>query len=324
MRLAFSSARGGANDRSLAENDPNRVPVGPVGLEKGAETHVRERFAWARWRLSVNFANIIWRDRPIALEYAWIEGPRADAPVLLFLHEGLGSRSMWRDFPDRVCQAVGFRGLIYSRPGYGRSTPRPASETWGVDYLHCQAREVLPAFLSAIGLDPTRTPLWLFGHSDGGSIALLYAASFPQSLTGAIVVAPHIMVEDLTIENIAKARTTYLETDLPKKLERYHDDPDSAFWGWNDAWLQPPFREWSIEGELASIRCPLLAIQGVDDEYGTLEQIRGIARRLPQTELLEMPGCGHSPHRDQPEALIAAIEAFIRKTSHPVREPDKD
>lgn len=264
--------------------------------------------------MSVQFTEIAWRDRPVTIEYEWIEGP-ANAPVILFLHEGLGSRSMWRDFPTRLCQAAGCRGLVYSRPAYGKSTPRPASEAWGLDFMHRQAQEVLPAFLGAIHLDPTRTPLWLFGHSDGGSITLLYAAAFPQALAGAIVMAPHIMVEDLTIENIVNARTAYLETDLPKKLGRYHDDPDSAFWGWNDIWLHPPFKHWSIEAELAPIRCPLLAIQGVDDEYGTLEQIHGIARRLPQTELLELPNCGHSPHRDQPEALIAAVTAFIQKTN---------
>ena len=264
--------------------------------------------------MSVQFAEIAWRGRQVAIEYEWIEGP-ADRPVLLFLHEGLGSRSMWREFPSRLCQAAGCRGLVYSRPGYGKSTPRPAPEAWGLDFMHRQAQEVLPAFLSALPLDPKSTPLWLFGHSDGGSISLLYAAAFPQALAGAIVMAPHIMVEDLTIANIVNARTAYLETDLPKKLGRYHDDPDSAFWGWNDIWLHPPFKDWSIEAELAPIRCPLLAIQGIDDAYGTLEQIRGIARRLPQTELLELPNCGHSPHRDQPESLIAAVTAFIQKTN---------
>jgi pimeloyl-ACP methyl ester carboxylesterase len=262
--------------------------------------------------MSVEFAEIVWRDRPIVIEHEWIEGP-ADAPVLLFLHEGLGSRAMWRDFPTRLCQAAGCRGLVYSRPGYGKSTPRPAQEAWGLDFMHRQAQEVLPAFLSAIRLDPARTPLWLFGHSDGGSIALLFAAAYPQAPAGAIVMAPHIMVEDLTIANIVKAREAYQGTDLPKKLGRYHDDPDSAFWGWNDIWLHPPFKDWSIEAELAPIRCRLLAVQGVDDEYGTLEQIHGIARRLTQTELLELPACGHSPHRDQPEALIAAVTAFIQK-----------
>jgi pimeloyl-ACP methyl ester carboxylesterase len=121
------------------------------------------------------------------------------------------------------------------------------------------------------------------------------------------------MVEDLSIESIARARTAYLEDDLREKLAKYHADPDSAFWGWNDIWLHPPFREWSIEAEIASIACPLLAVQGLDDEYGTLEQIRGIARRVPQTRLLELAECRHSPHRDQPDRLVAAVAAFIRQ-----------
>ena len=179
--------------------------------------------------------------------------------------------------------------------------------------MHRQAHEVLPALLRALGVDTMQRPPWLFGHSDGGSIALLYAARFPQALAGAIVLAPHILVEDLSVDSISKARTAYLETDLPQRLAKYHADPDSAFWGWNDVWLNPTFKQWSIEAETASIRCPLLALQGAGDEYGTLEQIRGIARRVPQAELLELPDCGHSPHRDQPQRLIAATAAFIAR-----------
>ena len=269
--------------------------------------------------MTIEFVEIAWRGRPVVIEHEWIparktEAPNDATPVILFLHEGLGSRSMWRDFPTRLCEAAGCRGLVYSRPGYGKSTPRAAEEAWGLDFMHRQAQEVLPAFLRAVALDPARTPLWLFGHSDGGSISLLYAAAFPQALAGAVVAAPHIMVEDLTITNIVKAREAYLATDLPKKLGRHHDDPDSAFWGWNDIWLHPPFKDWSIEDELAPIACPLLAVQGVDDEYGTMEQIRGIARRIPRTELLELPACGHSPHRDQPDKLIATVTRFIHQS----------
>jgi pimeloyl-ACP methyl ester carboxylesterase len=265
--------------------------------------------------MSVRFVEIDWGGRRVRMEHAFIAADTPAAPLIVFLHEGLGSLAMWKDFPQRLCAAAGCRGLVYSRPGYGRSTPRAAEEAWDLDFMHRQAHEVLPALLTALAIEPARERLWLFGHSDGGSIALLYAARFPDAPAGAIVLAPHIMVEDLSIESIAKARTAYLESDLRERLAKYHDDPDSAFWGWNDIWLRPPFRQWSIESELASIRCPLLAVQGLDDEYGTLEQIRGIARRVPGTELLELPQCRHSPHRDQPERLIAAVTDFIFRHS---------
>ena len=256
----------------------------------------------------VDFVEIDWAGRPVHIEHAWIARERAAAPLVVFLHEGLGSLSMWRDFPQRLCDAARCRGLVYSRPGYGRSTPRAAEEAWGLDFMHRQAREVLPALLAALGV--SENP-WLFGHSDGGSIALLHAAHRRLHTAGAIVVAPHIRVEDLSLASIAKAREAYETTDLRQHLARHHDDPDSAFWGWNRIWLDPPFRHWSIEDEIASITCPLLAVQGVDDEYGTLEQIRGIARCVAGTQLLELAACGHSPHRDQPDALLAAAAAFI-------------
>ncbi|MHB1667890.1 alpha/beta fold hydrolase [Thiomonas sp.] len=259
---------------------------------------------------AAQFADIDWRGRCIEVEYQWIAGA-AVAPLLIFLHEGLGSLSMWKDFPQRLCEAAGCRGLVYSRPGYGASTPRHDGETWLPDFMHRQAYEVLPALLAALGVDPKRDRPWLFGHSDGGSIALLYAAHFPDQVAGAIVLAPHIMVEQLSVDSIEQARLAYLETDLRRRLARYHADPDSAFWGWNRIWLDPRFRNWSIEDEVPQIRCPLLAMQGLDDEYGTLEQIHGIARRLPQARLLEIPDCGHSPHRDQAEVVLAAATAFI-------------
>jgi pimeloyl-ACP methyl ester carboxylesterase len=260
---------------------------------------------------SVSFVEIAPAGRPQRIEVQRVGSAGAAAPVIVFLHEGLGSVAMWRDFPARLCEAAGARGLVYSRPGYGRSTARPADERWTPQFMHQQAHDILPALLRALQIDPARDPLWLFGHSDGGSIALLYAARFPQALQGAIVLAPHILVEDISVTSIEQAREAYLETDLKQRLARYHDDPDSAFWGWNDIWLDPAFRDWSIEQEIAAIRCPLLAIQGVDDEYGTLEQIRGIARRVPQARLLELPDCGHSPHKDQPQAVIDAAAAFM-------------
>lgn len=258
------------------------------------------------------FAEIDWNGRRVRIEHAWVNTARRDAPLLVFLHEGLGSLAMWRDFPVRLCETAGCRGLVYSRPGYGRSTPRAADEAWAPDFMHRQALQVLPALLQALGVDTRTDRPWLFGHSDGGSISLIHAAHHPQQVAGAIVLAPHIRVEDLSVASIAQAHSAYETTDLRARLARYHDDPDSAFRGWNDIWLHPGFRAWSIEEELRGISCPLLAVQGLDDEYGTLEQIRGIARRVPQTELLELPACGHSPHKDQPAVLTDAVCRFIR------------
>jgi pimeloyl-ACP methyl ester carboxylesterase len=210
-----------------------------------------------------------------------------------------------------LCAAGGVRGLVYSRPGYGRSTPRPPEEAWPVTFMHIQAYEVLPAVLAALEIDAERSPPWLFGHSDGASIALLYGARYPDRVAGIVAAAPHIFVEPVTIDNIARARRAYREGGLKAGLARYHDDPDSAFFGWNDIWLDPAFAAWTIEAELAAIRCPVLAIQGEDDEYGTLAQITGIRDRLPATRLVALPDCGHAPHRDQPQALIAAVLDFV-------------
>jgi pimeloyl-ACP methyl ester carboxylesterase len=255
-------------------------------------------------------ANIVWRQQPVQIEYQWVGADRPDAPLVVFLHEGLGSVAMWRDFPAALCADTGCRGLVYSRPGYGHSTPRAPDEHWGPDFLHQQAHEVLPALLLALGLDTLVRPPWLFGHSDGGSIALLHAARFPERVAGIIALAPHIFVEDLSVRSIAQAREAYLNTDLRQRLARYHDHPDSAFWGWNDIWLDPAFRNWRIDSELSAICCPVLAVQGLDDEYGTLAQIEGIAAALPGAELLALPDCGHSPQRDQPLALVSAAGEF--------------
>jgi len=234
-------------------------------------------------------------------------GPTARAPMV-FLHEGLGSVAMWRDWPAQLCQATGREGWVYSRRGYGQSDAVPEVRGAGrlkPDYMHDEAWTVLPALLKALDVE---TPV-LVGHSDGGSIALLHASRF--AVSACVVMAPHVMVEDLSVQSIRAARDAFTERDLRQRLARYHDDPDSAFYGWNRIWLHPPFKQWSIEAEIAAIRCPILAVQGLDDEYGTLEQIRGIARGVPHTQLLELPACGHSPHRDQPEALIEAATSFF-------------
>ncbi|MEP7085659.1 MAG: alpha/beta hydrolase [Betaproteobacteria bacterium] len=243
------------------------------------------------------------------LEYQLIDPQRTSARWLVFLHEGLGSIAMWRDFPSRLCAAVGCRGLVFSRFGYGGSDPLTAPRL--VDFMHDEALVVLPAVLDHLHItDPI-----LFGHSDGGSIALLHAGLARRPLTAIVVLAPHVLVEDISITSIEAAKVAYDATDLREKLRRYHDDPDSAFRGWNDIWLHPDFRSWNIEACLPGIRCPVLAIQGVDDEYGTLKQIELIRRGAVNApvELLALPDCGHSPHRDQPEAVIAATRAFIER-----------
>jgi pimeloyl-ACP methyl ester carboxylesterase len=254
------------------------------------------------------FAAVTWGGRAVRIEYQWVGQGKT---TCVFLHEGLGSRAMWRDFPAQLCEALGMRGLVYSRPAYGKSTPRAADERWDTDFMHRQAHEVLPALLDALGV---REPVWLYGHSDGGSIALLFAARFPQRTAGLIVAAPHIFVENLSVTSIEQTRIAYLETDLRDKLARYHDDVDSAFWGWNDIWLHPDFSTWNIEALLPDITCPLLAIQGVDDEYGTLAQIDRIARAARGVRRLELAACGHAAHRDQPEAVLAATVQFLAGT----------
>ena len=253
------------------------------------------------------FVTLALPGRTLRLEVQWVGVDRRDAPVVVFLHEGLGSVAMWRDFPAQFCAAHGLRGLVYSRYAYGRSTPRPHDEPFPVDFMHTEAREVLPALLDVLDIERA----WLFGHSDGGSIALLAAAAHPTRVQGLVVVAPHCFVEPVSLESIARARDAYRGEGLRERLAKYHDDVDSAFGGWNGVWLDPAFERWNIEAELDAITCPVLAVQGEADEYGTLEQVRAIQRRLPKTRLLILPGCGHSPHREQPQALVAQAGAFI-------------
>ncbi len=263
-------------------------------------------------RSHTRFAHIQWAGLPQRIEYTLLGSTNAAAPLMVFLHEGLGSLSMWRDFPQQLCQALGWRGLVYSRPGYGQSTPRPADEHWQPDFMHRQALDVLPALLTALGVDTAQDPVWLFGHSDGGSIALLNAALRPAHTAGVVVLAPHILVEDISVASIEQARLAYLHSDLKQRLARHHADPDSAFWGWNNVWLSAAFRTWNITAELSAITCPVLAVQGLDDEYGSLAQIRGIRDALPHTQLLELAACGHSPHKDQPQAVMGAVTAWAR------------
>ncbi len=257
----------------------------------------------------IRFASLVWQGRELQLEYAWVGATASAFPPVVFLHEGLGSLAMWKDFPERFCSEHGLRGLVFSRYSYGRSSPKAPDERWAPDYMHAQAHEVLPMLLEQLRIERP----WLFGHSDGASIALLHAARF--EVAGLVVLAPHLFVEDLAIASIEGARQAYAASDLRTRLARHHADPDSAFRGWNDIWLDPAFRSWNIEAELDRITCPLLAVQGADDEYGTLAQIHAIQTRLPKTRLLVIPNCGHSPHRDQPELLASEAARFIHE--HP-------
>lgn len=261
----------------------------------------------------VAFTQVDWAGRNDRIEYQWLAPDRTTAPLMVFLHEGLGSLAMWKDFPQRLCDAVGMRGLVFSRSGYGKSTPREAGELWPIDFMRGQAEDFMPAFFAAIGLPPTERP-WLFGHSDGGSIALIYAALFPERTAGLIAVAPHLFVEDVAIASIRETREQYIATpELHDGLAKYHDDPESAFWGWNDVWLDPNFRSGDIAALLPQIRCPVLAVQGIDDRYGTMAQIESIALGAPHAELLKLPDCGHSPQRDQPQTLLEQVSAFVNR-----------
>lgn len=248
----------------------------------------------------------------LTIEYRWVGPQRATAPIAVFLHEGLGSVDMWKDWPHALCERLNMRGLVYSRPGYGRSTPRAQAEKWPVDFMAREAHDVLPALLDALGVSATeRARMWLIGHSDGASIALLHAARFAHALAGAVVIAPHVFVEDISVSSIAQAKTAYECTGLREKLARYHDDVDSAFYGWNDIWLDPAFRGWRIVDELAAIRAPLLAVQARDDHYGTLAQVEAIGAQVPHAHVHVLDAGGHSPHRDARAALDEAIVQFI-------------
>lgn len=243
----------------------------------------------------------------VSLEMLHIPGP-PDRPTLVFLHEGLGSVALWRDWPARLCERLGHAGLVYSRQGYGQSAPRQDVRGSGrlqPDYMHHEALQVLPALLAQQGIV---APV-LIGHSDGGTIALLHAAHC--AVAACIVMAPHVIVEDVSVTAITAAREAFEHGPLRARLAPFHADVDGAFWQWNDVWLSPAFRSYDIRQDIASIRAPLLAIQGEDDPYGTLAQIDDIAAAVPHTRLVKLPQCGHSPHRDQPEAVAQAIEAFV-------------
>ena len=242
------------------------------------------------------------------LEVERIAGTRADAPSLVFLHEGLGSVALWRDFPAKLAARTGAAALVYSRRGYGKSDRLEAPRQ--VDYMHDEATQGLPELLRELDIF---NPI-LIGHSDGASIALIHAGSGRWLVRALILEAPHVFVEDMTVASIAQAKAAYRATDIRGRLARYHNDPDHAFWGWNDIWLDPAFRAWSIEDYLPGVRCPVLAIQGADDEYGTLAQLDAIERGVSGPfERLLLAHCKHSPHRDQEALTLEAMAWFIER-----------
>jgi pimeloyl-ACP methyl ester carboxylesterase len=248
------------------------------------------------------------------LEY--VEYPARDAgrPALVFLHEGLGSVSLWRDFPGRVAHATGLRTLVYSRYGYGQSDVLAAPRR--PDYMHVEALATLPEVLRHFGIE---RPI-LVGHSDGGSIALIHAGA-GHACTGIAVLAPHLFVEDMTVPGIEATVRIFASTDLPQKLARHHRDVVRTFNGWADIWRHPDFRAWNIESCLPGIRCPVLAIQGEGDEYASMahiDRIRELAVAAPGVELLKLADCGHSPHRDQASAVAAAVAAFALRLAQAV------
>jgi pimeloyl-ACP methyl ester carboxylesterase len=249
---------------------------------------------------------------PSDLEYRMVGPAPEDAPTIVMLHEGLGSAALWGDFPDKLQAATGAGVFVYSRSGYGASTPvrlpRP------LDYMHIEALDVLPKLLDQIGF---RRGL-LLGHSDGASIAAIYAGAHQDHrVQGVAMIAPHFIVEDVSVTSIAEIKTAYETTSLRAKLARWHKDVDNAFYGWNGAWLDPRFRDWDISEYLAYIRVPVAILQGVNDEYGTMRQVEiALEECYCPVDVTVIPGAGHQPHREAPGPALDAISEFANAVLH--------
>ncbi len=240
------------------------------------------------------------------IEVRLIPDAATGCPPLVFLHEGLGSVSLWRDFPDHVARRVGAPAVVYSRFGYGKSAGLDGPRAPG--FMHDEALDVLPALLDKLGI---QAPI-LIGHSDGASIALIHAAMSTRATTAVVLMAPHVMVEPISVESIARVAETYEKTDLRERLARHHTHVDDAFLGWSKIWLDPRFRTWNLAKEAQALTVPALLIQGEDDEYGTLAQLDAIAEAaVGSVQRLVLAACGHTPHRDQEAAVLAAIAEFI-------------
>jgi pimeloyl-ACP methyl ester carboxylesterase len=230
------------------------------------------------------------------------------SPTLVFLHEGLGCVARWRDFPRAVAAATGCAAFVYSRRGYGGSEPAPPP--WPLTFMHDEARRVLPAVLAEEGI----ADAVLVGHSDGASIALVYAGEIGRAVRGVVAMAPHVIVEDVTVRAIAALRVAYADpaTEVRSRLARHHADVDGTFLGWAGAWLDPEFRRWDLRGSLPGVKVPVLVIQGDADEYGTLAQVDAVCGCVGgRAERVILPGCGHVPQKDREEETLAAIVRFV-------------
>jgi pimeloyl-ACP methyl ester carboxylesterase len=244
-----------------------------------------------------------------SLAYEWTGQGKNGKPVLVLLHEGLGSIRQWRDFPAKLAEATGCRALVYDRYGYGQSDVL-AEPRRNVRFMHDEALFALPDFLKELNL---QNPI-LIGHSDGASIALIHAGA-GHAVRGVVAMAPHVFIEPLCLGSIDKAKESFENTDFSARLGRYHRDARKTFYGWADVWLDPEFKGWDIrEDYLPRVRCPVLAIQGHDDEYGTMAQLDEIKRRVGgPCELLKLENCGHAPFRDQAELVVSQASNFVKK-----------
>jgi pimeloyl-ACP methyl ester carboxylesterase len=245
-------------------------------------------------------------DQGMDIHYELIDG-EPGKPYLVFLHEGLGSTAMWKGFPRRLCAACNCPGLVYDRRGYGKSSPLGERRT--VHYMHHAALAELPEVLSRLiaGHD-----YFVIGHSDGGSIGLIHAAEKPARLRGLIAEAGHVFVEERTVAGIAAATAAFKDGRL-RALASYHDETDDMFRAWSDVWLSDGFKHWNIEYLLPSIECPVLVVQGTEDQYGTVAQVDSIAARAPDVRTVMLPACGHSPHHEQPERVLSAMLEFLQR-----------
>ena len=241
-----------------------------------------------------------------SVDVAVIAGDQSLA-ALVFLHEGLGSIDLWRGFPEEVAAGTGRTAIVYSRLGYGRSDPWPGPR--GPDYMHREALESLPSLLDSLAVSRAV----LVGHSDGASIALIYAGTSGRPVSGLALLAPHVFVEPQSLEGVESARETFLTTDLPERMARHHEDAGATFWQWNDTWLSPDFRDWNIEDLLPAVDAPALVVQGTADPYGTLAQVDAIERSVTsRVERLVLDGCGHAPHIERRAETLEAVTHFVR------------